>query len=589
MNTHTNISGPDLKLGLTLSGGGFRASFFHIGVLAQLAMLGLLRRIEVISTVSGGSVIGALYYLHVKKLLESKANAAISDGDYKELIENIERDFFEAVKSNFRVRTFADLNKNLLTGRADYSHTDRIAELLDEDLYRPVLHSSSPILMRELKIQPPSAKPDFFPPTDNAGRQAKVPILVINATSLNTGRNWQFTAAWMGEPPHEDPISLDIDKKPKRLRRPDSYLELPHQQDFPLAHAVAASACVPGIFHPLAISDTYPDIRVQLVDGGVHDNQGILSLLDEGCTHFIISDPSGQLEEDDDPDTEIAAVLRRADSIFSDRLREEELFRVFDTKSASRVAFMHLRKGLPTTGIAWLNAIGEPAEPDKVVRPASPPSAPEDFAVAEPVQDLLSKVRTDLDSFSEVEAHSLMLDAYRMTAAVIPTVPQIASLGAAPIPEAQARWKFVDIASYMQQPTEYYLQQLEAASEKFLKVSRLIRPKWLGEALRLAVLLVPVVLLLYLAWLLRNCELSLGTLLSIAIIGAVVYFSRSLIERFSWLRRLRSYRQMLVRLLGRALFSVLLCPLLWLHLRFINPLFLKLGSIDKLSSKGYGK
>ncbi|MGH8603064.1 MAG: hypothetical protein ACREXR_09930, partial [Gammaproteobacteria bacterium] len=64
---------------------------------------------------------------------------------------------------------------------------------------------------------------------------------------------------------------------------------------------------------------------------------------------------------------------------------------------------------------------------------------------------------------------------------------------------------------------------------------------------------------------------------------------RSLIERFSWLRRLRSYRQMLVRLLGRALFSVLICPLLWLHLRFINPLFLKLGSIDKLSSKGYGK
>ncbi|MGH8652116.1 MAG: hypothetical protein ACREYE_08010 [Gammaproteobacteria bacterium] len=117
----------------------------------------------------------------------------------------------------------------------------------------------------------------------------------------------------------------------------------------------------------------------------------------------------------------------------------------------------------------------------------------------------------------------------------------------------------------------------------------MIRPKWLGEALRLAVLLVPVVLLLYLAWLLRNCELSLGALLFIAIIGAVVYFSRSLIERFSWLRRLRSYRQMLVRLLGRALFSVLLCPLLWLHLRFINPLFLKLGSIDKLSSKGYGK
>jgi len=582
MNTYTNISGPEAKLGLALSGGGFRASFFHIGVLAKLAMLGLLRHVEVISAVSGGAVIGALYYLHVKKLLESKADAAISDGDYKELVENIERDFYEAAKSNFRVRTFIDLEKNMQTWRADYSHTDRIAQLFDQDLYRPVLQSSSPILMRELKIQPPSAKPDFFPRTDNLGRQAKVPILVVNATTLNTGRNWQFTAAWMGEPPREDLVSLDIDKKTKRLRRPGSYNDLARQKDLLLGHAVAASAAVPGIFHPLAISDTYPGVRVQLVDGGVHDNQGVQALIDEACTHFIISDASGQLQEDDNPDTELSAVPMRTNDIFQERLREEELFRTFETKSGSRVALMHLRKGLPITAVAWLDASGEPAEPDKILRPVSPPNSPQDFAVAEPVQDLLSKIRTDLDSFTEVEAHSLMLDAYRMTAAVIATVPQIASLGTAPIPEDQARWQFVDVAPYMQQPTDYYLQQLEAASEKFLKVLRLIRPKWLGEALRIALLLVPVVLLLYLAWLLRNCELSLGTLLFIAIIGAVAYFSRNLIERFYWLRRLRSYRQKLMRVVGRALLSILVSPLLWLHLRFINPLFLKLGSIDKL-------
>lgn len=582
MNSDTNISGSDVKLGLAFSGGGFRASFFHIGVLAKLAMLGVLRHIEVISTVSGGSVIGALYYLHVKKLLESKADAAISDGDYQELIENIERDFFQAAKSNFRVRTFTDLHKNLQTWRADYSHTDRIAQLFDEDLYRPVLQSSSPILMRELKIQPFSAKPDFFPRTDNAGRQAKVPILVLNAATLNTGRNWQFTAAWMGEPLREDLVSLDIDKKTKRLRRPGSYNDLPRQRDLLLGHAVAASAAVPGIFEPLAVSETYPGVRVQLVDGGVHDNQGVQALIDENCTHFLISDASGQLREDDNPDTELTAVPMRANSIFQERLREEELFRTFETKSESRVALMHLRKGLPTTAIAWLDASGKPAEPEKILRPTSPPSSPQDFAVAEPVQDLLSNIRTDLDAFTEVEAHSLMLDAYRMTAAVIPTVPQIAGLALVPIPEDQARWKFVDVGPYMQQPTEYYLQQLEAASERFLKVFRLIRPKWLGEALRVALLLVPVVLLLGLAWLLRNCELSLGTLLFIASIGAVVYFSRSLIERFYWLQRLRSYRQMLTRLLGRMLFSILISPLLWLHLRFINPLFLKLGSVDRL-------
>ena len=56
-----------------------RAAFFHIGVLAKLAELGLLRRIEVISTVSGGSIVGALYYLHVKNLLEDELDEEITD------------------------------------------------------------------------------------------------------------------------------------------------------------------------------------------------------------------------------------------------------------------------------------------------------------------------------------------------------------------------------------------------------------------------------------------------------------------------------------------------------------------------------
>jgi predicted acylesterase/phospholipase RssA len=64
------------KLGLALSGGGFRAALFHIGVVARLADEGLLRQVRVISTVSGGAIVGALYYLHVLRLLESKADNA---------------------------------------------------------------------------------------------------------------------------------------------------------------------------------------------------------------------------------------------------------------------------------------------------------------------------------------------------------------------------------------------------------------------------------------------------------------------------------------------------------------------------------
>jgi len=85
-----NESAP--KLGLALSGGGFRASFFHIGVLAQMAELGLLRHVEVISTVSGGSIIGALYYLHVKKLLDNSNNKTIENKTYVKIVQKIEED-----------------------------------------------------------------------------------------------------------------------------------------------------------------------------------------------------------------------------------------------------------------------------------------------------------------------------------------------------------------------------------------------------------------------------------------------------------------------------------------------------------------
>jgi predicted acylesterase/phospholipase RssA len=90
------------KLGLALSGGGHRAAFFHIGVLAKLAELGLLRPVQVISTVSGGSIIGALYYLHVKNLLESKADDEISDADYVELVRAVEQEYREAAATNVR-------------------------------------------------------------------------------------------------------------------------------------------------------------------------------------------------------------------------------------------------------------------------------------------------------------------------------------------------------------------------------------------------------------------------------------------------------------------------------------------------------
>lgn len=57
----STLSPEDPYLALALSGGGSRAIAFHLGCLRALNDLGILQKTRVMSTVSGGSVIGALY------------------------------------------------------------------------------------------------------------------------------------------------------------------------------------------------------------------------------------------------------------------------------------------------------------------------------------------------------------------------------------------------------------------------------------------------------------------------------------------------------------------------------------------------
>lgn len=47
------------RIGLALSGGGYRAAAFHLGVIRKLFELGLAENIKAISCVSGGSLVGA--------------------------------------------------------------------------------------------------------------------------------------------------------------------------------------------------------------------------------------------------------------------------------------------------------------------------------------------------------------------------------------------------------------------------------------------------------------------------------------------------------------------------------------------------
>ena len=504
---------PRQRLGLALSGGGFRAAFFHVGVLARMAEMGLLRRVEVISTVSGGSIVGALYYIQVRSLLQMKPDRAVADEDYADIVERLAETFRRGVETNLRGRTFSNLAKNFRMAQTNYSRSDRLGELYDETFYRPAWDEprDTMIEMRELLISPAGESPGFNPVDGNARRNAPVPILLINATSLNTGHNWRFEAVGMGEPdraegetpgqaaapedPRED-ARREVDRN-ERYRWTRYSLLQPELANFELGYAVAASACVPTLFHPLPVTRLLRDpkgnpITVQLVDGGVHDNQGIEGLIEYDCNPIVVSDASGYLPDHRDPTTRIPAVGGRAMGIYGDRVREEQLMNARLARDETRFGLMHLRKGVTGYAFSPTGVDGQPILPPRPEPPAD--FRGERFQVHEEVQKCLSRVRTDLDAFSEVEVHSLTLDGYRMTA---PNLARLDVEGKGQ-PLEPRRWAFGDVAAAAEtNEPELYRRHLARASSRFGKAIFLsLRGKVLAAAFLLLGLAALVLFLL---------------------------------------------------------------------------------------------
>jgi predicted acylesterase/phospholipase RssA len=399
------------SIGLALSGGGFRAALYHVGVLAKLAEMDLLRKVEALSCVSGGSIVGAHYYLEVRKLLCEKPDRDIKKGDYVEIVKRVEQDFLAGVQTNIRTRVMANPWTNLkMIFSSNYSRTRRVGELYEKNIFSRVQdgEGSEPRWLNELKIQPIDGPDDFNPKNDNWRRAAKVPVLILNATTLNTGHNWQFTATWMGEPPSS--IDSEVDGN-YRLRRM-YYEQAPgDRKQIRLGHAVAASSCVPGLFEPLALPNLYDGLVVRLVDGGVYDNQGTASLLDQGCNILLVSDASGQMNTMNDPGAGLLAVPMRTNSVLQARVRVAQYRELSARRRASALRglmFIHLKKDLQVKSLDWINC------PDP--QDSSDPDLPlTKYGINKGAQECLAAIRTDLDSFSDAEARSLMISGYRMT------------------------------------------------------------------------------------------------------------------------------------------------------------------------------
>ena len=522
------------KLGLALSGGGFRASLFHIGALARLAELDLLRRVEVISTVSGGSILGAYYYLKLKQLLEGKRAdfPKPTREAYIKIVREIETGFLAGVQRNIRVRALWNPYKNARMFLSDdYSRSDRMAELYNVNFYRPVWReiqgqaAGDTIPLRDIKISPPGSNAGFDVAEYNARAEHKIPILVINATSLNTGHSWHFTSSWVGEPDARSHFvhGLDTnfrleqlrfdgkdrnDKSKPRKRLPDESNEKARGsklEELTLADAVAASACVPGIFAPMSIHDLYwngegREIVVELVDGGVFDNQGIDALYMAQCTEIICSDASGQLEDERAPSSGIFPVISRSNDILMDRVRDDGFYNLYQSKrgaeligehdprysgnelerelrsewNVAKFAFFHLRQSFAAQP-------GYPVFPGPTDR--APPGAGHIYR--------LSSIRTDLDCFCDVEAFSLMYDGYCLSNE---RTGESGISGSATLPQrnpGQDPWQFLRVTSMLgPQDTARLgrlLKHLEVGKQLLFKVFRLPDPTAVAVALILAV------------------------------------------------------------------------------------------------------
>jgi len=456
------------RLGLGLSGGGFRASFYHVGVLAKMAELGMLKHIESISTVSGGSIVGAAYYLLLKNLLESKTDSEITDQDYVELVQRLEVHFLDAVQQNLRMRTFANPLKNMRMLLPNYSRSDTIGEIYEKYIYEPLLDvGNRRITMRDLLITPKGVEGRFHPWDEAAGNPArvcKVPVLILNATSLNSGHNWIFTATSMGEVPPRNLNFRDIDKK-DRYRRVRYDQITTRNPDFRLGNAVAASAGVPGLFPPMAVSGLYRDRRVQLVDGGVYDNQGIAGLLDPDClcSDFIVSDASGQSDAADNPDTALFSVLVSSSGIMGGRVREEMVNSLQETYPEN-TAYFHLTRGLFAKDIEFNQ--GGVSERAGIKMKEGIVGAEAEFDVDQEAQRALSHIRTDLDSFTDVEAGCLQADGYQMSEPRLLKMSTYLSSG-----KTGGNWQFGRYLSVLKTGDERAIKQLKLGSHQFLKPS----------------------------------------------------------------------------------------------------------------------
>lgn len=243
------------RLGLALSGGGSRAAAFHLGTLQGLHEIRILDNIDVISSVSGGSVFAGAW-------LASRWKGH----DVDTFLSNMAGELAQG----FVARSLSLRCLRLLL--PSYTRSNLLAETFDR------------VLMHGMQLQDLPERP----------------LLCINTSVMNTGQVGKFSRHGFSSTGLHAPGTAQSSTNPA--------IPLP---DFSIALAATASAAFPVGLPPVYLTrgqhvpegwggaDLAGHSRIALTDGGVLENLGVQTLLKSkrfAAWNLIISD-AGRTEQ----------------------------------------------------------------------------------------------------------------------------------------------------------------------------------------------------------------------------------------------------------------------------------------------------
>lgn len=250
-----DAAGPLGPIALSLSGGGGRAAGFHLGTLAYLSRLDLLKDVSILSTVSGASFIGASYALALKLAPAGQPLQHTFAGYYREFYETL----LKSTLLPWALEALARERVKVPSGRRNL--ITALAQIYDETF------------LKQQRFGLFWQGPDIH-----------LRDIILNATEFHGGLAFRFRKSDRPTTSGSERIAVAEE----------------HVRHLRLADIVAASSCIPVGCEPLFFPDDFkppegrPEIWdeiktglredagvdcVPIMDGGVYDNQGMESVL----------------------------------------------------------------------------------------------------------------------------------------------------------------------------------------------------------------------------------------------------------------------------------------------------------------------